>query len=207
MATETRTTGTLTITVQDSCAADTQDSIKIELDDVLNADTCFLTNQNIYLRLFFSPLTLADDVTVDITNGDIYKNMDTSGTVKTINGDDDDDNNDILYQYFVGYGISTRTEDIVITDGEGTTGYPISDVISMDWLGDEPCNTAAVQWTVGRSTLECPSCSWSVPGTSEECKLVYGVLRIVYESKFIPYICSTPESGKLLVYAFQTEED
>jgi len=199
MALETRTTGTLTITVVETCATTLTDAIQIELDDNINADTCFLKNQDIFLRLFFSPLTLGDDKTVDITSGVINPYSGANGRTFSVNTGDDNK----LYSYSDGGGLVTLTEEILITDGAGSTTYPIYSVGSVDWVGDEPCSVESVSWSQGRNSLSCPQCAGSPAGATGQCSVTYGYIRITYTAKFECYVCNSPEAGKVLVFAYE----
>jgi hypothetical protein len=174
MATSSRTVGSLTITVEETCLGDDK-QIKIELDDDLNdGETCFEPNQDIHLRVYLGPQDLS--ITVETTNGTVYA---------TGSG-----------------GLSEHEDEIVITDGEGSTSYPIDTVTSMEWLGNEPCPIDTVEYAQGRNYLRCNSCSGS-PDGGDACKVTYGVIRIVYKALYVGYILSVPEAGKVVVYAYE----
>lgn len=173
-----RTVGSLSVTITESCLTLADDKqIKIELDDVLNNEqTCFEPNSDIYLRFYLTPQSLS--ITAEVTNGTLYA---------TGSG-----------------GTTTHTEDVTITDGEGSTGYPINSVSSIEWLGTAPCSIGDVNWDVGRSYLNCPTgdCSGSPDGGSS-CEVTYGVIRITYTSKYVGYVINVPEAGKAIVYAYE----
>ena len=176
-----RTTGSLAVTITESCITLADDKqIKIELDDVLNnGETCFEPNTDIYLRFYLTPQDLS--ITAGITNGTLY----ATG----------------------GGGTTDHTEDVTITDGEGTVGYPIDAVSSIAWLGKAPCGIGDVNWDVGRSYLTCPvgECSGlpESPEGEDSCEVTYGVIRITYTSRYVGYIINVPEAGKAIVYAYE----
>ena len=93
-----------------------------------------------------------------------------------------------------------------MSDGEVSVSYPINSIQSISWIGDEPCSIGAVKWSQDRATLECDTCSWSVPDATEPCETVYGVISIQYTSRFEIYVCNTPDVGKLVVYAYANEK-
>jgi len=171
-----RATGSLTVTVQESCITLAEDKqIKIELDDVLNGGrTCFEPNEDIYLRFYLTPQGLS--FTAETTNGTLYA---------TGSG-----------------GLTEHTEEVTISDGEGSTSYPIDSITSREWLGNAPCSIGAVEWAVGRSYLNCPSCSGSPEGGSS-CEVTYGVIRISYKARYVGYVLNVPEAGKVVVYAYE----
>jgi hypothetical protein len=172
----TRTTGSLTVTVQESCITLADDKeIKIELDDDLNGGvTCFEPNQDIYLRFYLSPQGLS--ITAETTNGSLY----ATG----------------------GGGTSEHTEEVTITDGEGSASYPINSISSIEWVGNAPCSVGAIEYETGRKYLSCPSCSGSPEGGSS-CEVTYGVVRITYTSLYKTYVLNVPEAGKVVVYAYE----
>jgi len=176
----TRTKGSLQITIVASCADDSDKGIKLELDEELNnEDTCFEPNQDIYLRLYLTPEDL--DVTLKTTYGSLY----ATG----------------------GGGYSEHEEDITITDGTGSTGYPIHEVDSIDWLGNAPCGIDNVSWTQGSDVLICATdtCQGSPDGV-DECEVTYGVVQIVYTSKYTNYVLNVPGAGTVIVYAYENLE-
>lgn len=173
-----RTTGSLTVTIQESCIDIADDkNIKIELDDdANNGVTCFEPNQDIYLRFYLTPSDL--DFTAEITNGTIY----ATG----------------------GGGTTEHTEEVTIQDGEGSTSYPIDSVSSIEWLGKAPCSISGVTYEQGRSYLACPegSCSGSPEGGTV-CDTTYGVIKITYTSAYQGYVINVPEAGKVIIYAYE----
>lgn len=171
-----RTVGSLTVTVAETCITLADDKqIKIELDDILNGGlTCFEPNSDIYLRFYLTPQSLS--ITTETTNGTLY----ATG----------------------GGGYTDHTEEVVISDGEGSTSYPIDSISSKEWLGDAPCAIGAIEWAVGRSYLNCPTCSGSPEG-GDVCETTYGVIRITYRAKYVGYVLNVPEAGKVVVYAYE----
>lgn len=176
-----RTTGSLTVTITESCITLADDKqIKIELDEVLNNEaTCFEPNTDIYLRFYLTPQDLS--ITANVTNGTLY----ATG----------------------GGGVTTHTEEVTITDGEGNTSYPIDAISSIEWVGRAPCGIGDVDWGVGRSYLVCPTAGCTgLPHSPEgvpSCEVTYGVIRITYTARYIGYVLNVPEAGKAIVYAYE----
>jgi hypothetical protein len=177
-----RTVGSLNVTIVETCIDISDDKqIKIELDEDLNNEvTCFEPNSDIYLRFYLSPQDL--DITAGITNGTLYA---------TGRG-----------------GLSEHTEEIVITDGEASTTYPIEDVSSIEWIGNAPCAIGNVDWDVGRSFLACPTdgCVGS-PDGEPSCEVTYGVIRIEYTARYIGYVANVPSAGTTVIHAYENLDD
>jgi len=173
-----RTTGSLTVTIEASCAADAAELIRIELDEDLNGGrTCFEPNQDIYLRLYTSPTDL--DLTLAVTLGSIS---------------------------IVGGGVSSHEESITVQDGEGNAGYPIKAISSKEWHGNAPCPAASVTFTAGYTQLLCPTenCSGSPLG-DDTCEITYGVLDVDYTSDYRSLVLNVSEPGDVIVYAYAND--
>jgi hypothetical protein len=186
-----RATGTLTITVVDSCAiaADVANAITIELDDDLNNEkTCFTPGERIYLRVYGTPTELS------------YAIRNTYGSIIANPG---------------GSGLSEHEEYVTITEGSGSTQYPIHQMDSIAWHGDSPCPIGSVEYNVtvfsgGYKYLRCTegSCSGSPDDNPEPdetgiCDVTYGVLKVEYKSYYESFYAIADAAGRILVYAYE----
>lgn len=171
---DTRASGSLTVTIQETCVTGADASIQVEVNaDDNGGATCFEPNQDFYVRVYTSPYNL--DVVFDTTLG--------------------------TYSY-VSAGYSTHEEDIVITNGEGSTSYPIYAVSSIAWHGDAPCAVGALQWAQGYNYLNCPTCTGSPEG-ADSCEYTFGVLSVEYTSYYRLYRMNVTAAGKVVAYAVE----